>query len=406
MFEWSETALMVGKMVRSFAEKEIEPLNEKLDSGEVLPFDLMRKMAQTFGLSEGFMLAGNSKKKGSEEESGDDGESNPAEDPSITYMVMKELSRVNPGFCLSFAASLGLCGLSIMKAGTPEQKKLFGVPVMKMDKIGAWGMTEPDAGSDAFSLKTTAVVDGDGYILNGSKTFITNAPFADVFVVYARIVRDGQKGVINAFVFDRDTPGLSVSKPMKKMGMCSSPTGEIFLSDVKATKLNLLGGKEKSPKKRQAMEVFIGERTGLPAMALGIVERCLEDALKYAVQRKQFGQPIAEFQAVQLVIAEMFVAYENVRNMLFKSIAMQKSGSSNLTTACAMKLYCARAATKAALDAIQIMGGYGYMKEYHVELLMRDAKLLEIGGGTNEIQALMTARELVRRTNEGQLYFI
>lgn len=409
MFEFQEGHRIMEKMLRGFCEKEIAPNVEALESGEILPYDLMRKMMKVFGLEKvaGEMLtkmiekqdeAKGDKKKGgvlSDMAGGFD-------DPLILAVVIKELCRVSPSLTLAFAATLGLCGQAIMSRGTKEQKLRCGVPVMTLEKVGCWALTEPESGSDAFALRTIARPEGDGYVINGQKMFATNAPYADVFVIYARIDRGGEsksdKRRIFPFLLERGMEGLSTGPPLKKMGMKGSPTGEIFLDDVRVGKEALLGGEERASRD-QAKEVLASERTGAPFMAWGIIERCLDDCVKYAIERKQFGKSLAEFQLIQEKIAKMFVAYENVKNLAFKQAWMMKHRKGTLEEYCAAKYYCSTQAVKVGLEAIQLMGGYGYMSEYHVEMLMRDAKLLGIGGGTDEIQLLTIAKEIFRKNN-------
>jgi alkylation response protein AidB-like acyl-CoA dehydrogenase len=303
---------------------------------------------------------------------------------------------------MAFGAWLGLAGGAIMAKGTPAQKKRWGLPVLKQEKIGAWGMTEPGAGSDAFgSMRTIARPDGDDFVINGQKTFITNAPYADVCVVYAKIDR-GQdvplaERPIHAFVVEKGTKGFEQGPPMRKMGMHASPTGELFLNDVRVPKDHLLGEDERELARDKAKDVFHGERTGMAPMTLGIVETCLEKSLAYSKERVTWGKPIAEYQLVQEKLARMFVHKQNIENLLFKQLWLQKTGG-NMTQAeaSATKLYCARAATEVAMEAVQIFGGNGYMREYHVEQLARDAKLLQIGGGTDEIQIINIARYLLK----------
>lgn len=323
-------------------------------------------------------------------------------DPAIGNLVPWEMARVNPGFCLSFGAQMGLTGATILSKGTAEQVERWGIPVMTLQKIGAWGVTEPHSGSDAFAMRTVARPDGDHYVLDGSKIFITNAPHADVFVVYARIEGYGGEGNdggrrdkrnVHPFVVERGTAGLDLGPPMKKMGMKSSPTGEIFLSGVRVPKDHLLGG-DPASSRDQVKEVFAGERTGTAPMAAGIIERCLEECIRYTTEREQWGRPIARFQLVQRKIADMYVAYNNVRNIIFQQIWQARKGKGTWKDACAAKLYCADTAVEVALDAIQVLGGYGYIQDFPVERLMRDAKLLTIGGGTSEIQALNLAKAL------------
>ncbi len=406
MFEFSDEQKMAQTMLRQWCEKELAPQVAKLERGEYPPYELMRKMARTFALDE--MVRASFKRleeraaKGEVAPEREEGESGGfARDPGMSAIVGMELSRHCPGFCLAFGASLGLAGGAIMAKGTLAQKKRWALPILTLEKIGAWGMTEPNAGSDAFGgMRTVARRDGDSYVLHGQKTFITNAPFADTFVVYAKIVEDSatdpRSRPIHTFILEKSDPGLSVSKPMEKMGMHSSPTGEVFLADVRVGRERLLGEKEKDPSREQAREVFHGERTGMAPMCLGIVERCLEDSIKYSKERTTWDKPIAENQLVQEKLARMYMHRENIRNLLFKQLWMVKHGQKqSMAEASACKLYCARATTEVALEAVQIMGGNGYMREYHVEMLMRDAKLLQIGGGTDEIQIVTIARQLL-----------
>jgi alkylation response protein AidB-like acyl-CoA dehydrogenase len=396
MFDFTDEQKMARKMIRAWAQKELAPLVPAMEKGELLPYESMRKLIRTFGMDE--MVRAAFKKSESHEAT----EKGLGGDPAMMAIVAIELSRVCPGFMLAFGASLGLAGGAIVAKGTSAQKQRWALPLYTGEQIGAWSMTEPGAGSDAFgSMRTRARRDGDHFILNGQKTFITNAPFADLFVVYAKIVDNEQEDPrhrpIHAFVVEKGTPGLSASKPMEKMGMHSSPTGEVFLADVRVGRDHLLGEKEKDPSREQARDVFHGERTGMVPMCLGIIERCLEDSLAYAQQRMAWEKPIAEYQLIQEKIARMYVHRENVRNLLFKQLEKtHKKAPIGQAEASATKLYCARAATEVALEAIQVMGGNGYMREYHVEMLMRDAKLLQIGGGTDEIQIVTIARHLFK----------
>jgi alkylation response protein AidB-like acyl-CoA dehydrogenase len=398
MFDFTDEQKMVRKMVRQWADKELAPLVPRMEKGELLPYDTMRKLLKTFGMDE---LVRSAFAKMKDEPEADKGE-RMGGDPAMASIVSMELARVCPGFTLAFGASLGLAGGAIMAKGTLAQKQKWALPVLTGETIGAWGMTEPGAGSDAFgSMRTVARRDGGDYVLSGQKTFITNAPFADTFVIYAKIVdradEDPRSRPIHAFIVERAAAGLSTSKPMDKMGMHSSPTGEIFLADVRVPATQLLGEKEKDPSREQARDVFHGERTGMVPMCMGIVERCLEDSLAYAKQREAWGKPIAEYQLIQDKLARMYMHRENMRNLLFKQLEkLHKKAPISQAEASATKLYCGRAATECALEAIQLMGGNGYMREYHVEMLMRDAKLLQIGGGTDEIQIVTIARQLLR----------
>ena len=403
MFDYTDEQRMVRDMIRQWVERELEPRAAEIEQGEP-PYELMRNLARSLGLAEiarsRFARIAKRKEKGEAERQEND--ATMGGDPAFGMILAVELARSSPGFLLSFGATLGLAGGALMARGTIEQKIRYAQPVFTLEKIGAWAMTEPGAGSDAFgSMRTVARRDGDHYVLNGEKTFITNAPYADTFVVYAKL-DDGKSAPdrrpMHAFVVERGTPGLETSKPMRKMGMHASPTGQVFLSDVRIPRDQLLGESEDAGEARdQARDVFHGERTGLLPMALGIIERCLEESLKYAKQREQFGRPIAEYQLVQEKLARMFVARENVRNLFFKFLNAQKQKTKlTMAEACVCKLYGARMATEVALEAVQILGGNGYMQEFVVERLARDAKLLQIGGGTDEIQILTIAREILR----------
>ncbi len=410
MFAFTDEQKMLRGMIRKWVEAKLVPANPALDRNEILPYDLMRDFMKTFGIGDmvraGFERLGAKAEKAAsaaaaEGEDGPTGSRMGGGDPAMQAILCIELSRVNPGFFMAFGASMGLAGGAIMAKGTPEQRKRWALPILTFEKIGAWGMTEPGAGSDAFgAMKTVARKDGDDYVLNGQKTFITNAPFADICVVYAKFA-EGDRPLaerpIHAFVVEKGTKGFSQPSPLHKMGMNASPTGELFLEDVRVPKSHLLGEAEKDAARDKAKDVFHGERTGMAPMCLGIIEKCLEVSLDYAKQRVTWGKPIAEYQLVQEKLARMFVHKQNVENLLFKQLWLQKTRSNmSPAEASATKLYCARAATEVALEAVQILGGNGYMREYHVEQLMRDAKLLQIGGGTDEIQIINIARHLLK----------
>jgi acyl-CoA dehydrogenase len=419
MFEFTEEQTMIQTMVRRWANDKLEPRVDAIESGEP-PYDIMRDFASSFGLpGMARSMFERMEKRAQEagEDTGKDADKDAGEgaqprrkrssgllgpDPALSAVLSIELSRVCPGFMLAFGASVGLTGGAIMARGTLEQKRRWALPLLTMEKIGAWGMTEPGAGSDAFrSMRTVAVPRGDGYVLNGQKTFITNAPYADILVVYAKIDRgDGTplaERPIQPFVLERSDPGLSVSRPMKKMGMHASPTGEIFLEDAEIPADRLLGMNERPVGRNSGKDVFHSERTGMAPMCVGIIERCLEICTDYARQRETWGKKIAEYQLVQDKLARMFMHLQNTRNLMFKQLWLEKEGKSmSAAEASATKLYCARAATECALEAIQVLGGNGYMQEYRVEMLMRDAKLLQIGGGTDEIQIINIARHLLK----------
>jgi alkylation response protein AidB-like acyl-CoA dehydrogenase len=311
-----------------------------------------------------------------------------------------ELSRYSPGMVTALGVSMGLTARAILARGTRAQKERWALPLLTLEKIGAWAITEPGSGSDAFgAMKATARRDGQGgYLLNGSKTFITNGPYADTIVFICKLDEGndptGRKVV--AFVLDGDTPGLTRSKPLRKMGLHASPTGELFLEDVRAGADRLLGESEDAYARTGAKETFTAERTGVAAMALGIVEQCLKLCVDYAKTRVQFGRPIGEFQLIQLKLAKMEVARMNLQNLVFRQIELSAAGKSmGLAEASACKLYAAQAAMEVSLEAVQLFGGNGYMAEFQVEQLCRDAKVLQIYGGTDEIQVSQIARSLL-----------
>jgi alkylation response protein AidB-like acyl-CoA dehydrogenase len=403
MFELGEQHKMVATMVRKWCEANLAPRLPALEAGEAQPFDLMRQMAKTFALDQmaGAALRKRIEKLKSGESGGGGGEDEGggmADDPLLAFVLVKELSRVSPGFAMGWGVSVGLAGGAIAAKGTPEQIERWGLPLVTTQKIGSWCLTEPGAGSDAFgSMKTTARADGDAFVLTGSKTFITNGPGADIFVVYARVDRGEPRAeqAVAAFVVERGAEGFTVGPPFKKMGMRDSPTSEIFFDQVRLGREHLLGGRGPGGR-RDTKESLQSERSAVPAMAWGIIERCYEQSLAYARDRIQFGRPIGEFQAVQLKLVDMFIKLKNVENIVFRTAWMQRKKKSDPAFVNASKAYAAQAAVEVAMTAIQIHGGYGYMEEVGIEKLARDAKLLELGAGTTDINLLAAARSELR----------
>jgi alkylation response protein AidB-like acyl-CoA dehydrogenase len=402
MFELDEAQRLLQDVVRAWCEGQLAPAVPALEHGELLPYDLLRQLARELGLAETLAhmaVRRVAKLRGTPSDARDSGggEGGFGADPMLTSVLLKEISRVSPGFGMVLLATLG-CGMAILSRGSAELIERYALPVLHFDKIGAWGLTEPGAGSDAFGgMRTTAVVDGDELILNGQKTFISNAPFAEIFAIYARIESGDAVRPIRAIVVERGTPGLETGQPMRKMGMHDSPTGEIFLQDCRVPRRNVIGDLESKPAARggAALDTLNLERSVMPAMCLGIIERCVEESIRYAKAREQFGHPIAEFQAIAFKLARMELALENARNLVFKLAWAQRAGTLDARLASLAKLYCAEEAVRVALEAIQIHGGAGYMAELPLEKLMRDAKMFEIGGGTNEIQLQTIARAIL-----------
>ncbi|AHK28894.1 acyl-CoA dehydrogenase [Rhodococcus opacus PD630] len=410
MYEWSDTDLMFRDAIRGFIDKEIRPHVDKLETGELPPFDIIRKLFATFGLDE---MARDALTKSLDRERSGDAASGAKEEKSgglggagsMGVIMNAELAGVSLGLVASLGVSLGLAAGTIRSRGTLAQKERWLPGLVTFEKVGAWAITEPDSGSDAFGgMKSYVRRDGDDYILNGQKTFITNGPYADVIIVYAKL-DEGDSSVdrrdrkVLAFVLDAGMEGLTQGAPFKKMGMNSSPTGELFFDNVRLTRDRLLGETEdggKSDGKSSAKESFAAERIGIASLSLGIINECHRLCVDYARSRTLWGKEIAQFQLIQLKLAEMEIARINVQNMVFNAIERTAAGDQvSLAEASAMKLYSSRAATEVAMEAVQLFGGNGYMAEYRVEQLARDAKSLMIYAGSNEIQVTHIAKGLL-----------
>jgi len=413
VYQWSDEQEMVRGAVRQFIDKEIRPRIDEFEHGDTPPYEVLRKMFREFGMDaaardrfasqiahETLVSEAAEKGEAAPEKPKRDGDGGAS---SLTLIPIIELCKVCPGMVTAMGVSMGLTSAAISSKGTVAQKQRWVPDLLTMDKIGAWAITEPNSGSDAFgSMKATARRDGEEYVLNGSKTFITNGPYADTIVFICKLDEgnDPADRKILSFVLDKGTPGLEQSKPLRKMGMHSSPTGELFLDDVRVGRDRLIGETEDVAKggREGAKATFMQERSGVAAMALGIIEECLALSVDYAKNRVQFGSPIGDFQLIQDKLARMEVARLNVENLVFRTIEMSADGRSmTLAEASAMKLYSARAATEVALEAVQVMGGNGYMSEFRVEQLARDAKVLQIYAGTDEIQITHIAKDLLRR---------
>ena len=411
MIEWNDEQLMVRDAMKKFVEREIKPNLTELEHGEMPPYDILRKMLSEFGMDQ---MARDRFKKRIEKEKAEAQARERGEEPSaqeesggggggMTLIPIIELCRYCPGMVTAMGVSMGLTASAILSKGTTRQKERWAEDLLTMDKIGAWAITEPGSGSDAFgSMKATARREGEGYLLNGSKTFITNGPFADTTVFICKLDEGNppEERKVLTFVLDKGMDGFEQSRPLRKMGMHSSPTGELYLNDVYVERDRLLGETEEvtSGGRDSAKATFQQERSGVAAMALGIIEQCLDLSVQYAKDRVQFGKPIGEFQLIQEKLARMEVARLNVQNLVFRTVEMSEQGHAmSLAEASAMKLYSARAATEVAMEAVQLFGGNGYMSEFQVEQLARDAKVLQIYAGTDEIQITHIAKDLLRR---------
>ena len=415
MYEWSEPMQMMRDTVRQFVEKEVKPHVWDLEHGDVPPYDVIRKLMSSFGMD--YMAKQRFEHVIAKEEAVARGEEPPSKETSgslnalageaagMALIPIIELCRYCPGLVTAMGVSMGLTSAAIMGKGTLEQKKRWALDLLTFDKVGAWAITEPESGSDAFgAMKASARRDGDEFVLNGNKTFITNGPYADTIVFICKYDEGNPPAErkILSFVLETGDPGLEQSKPMKKMGLHSSPTGELFLTDVRVGMDRLLGGEDalKSSGNRAGREAakatFTMERSGVAAMALGIISQCIDKSVEYAKERKSWGKPIGEYQLIQLKLAKMEVARLNVENLVFRYLDLAADGKDlSLSEASAMKLYSAQAAVEVALEAVQLFGGNGYMAEYQVEQLARDAKILQIYGGTDEMQVQHIARAML-----------
>ena len=421
MIEWSDTDLMVRDAVRQFIDKEIRPHLDELETGALSPYPIARKLFSQFGLDA--MAAESVKKMLDRERAKQDGRTSEADDEnhdgaggfgmggapaSMVAVLVSELAGVSIGLLSTVSVSLGLGAATIMSRGTLAQKERWLPDLMTLKKIAAWAITEPDSGSDAFGgMKTYVKRDGEDYILNGQKTFITNGPYADVLVVYAKLAEDtvGDSALdprnrpVLIFVLDAGMPGLTQGKPFKKMGMMSSPTGELFFDNVRLSPDRLLGENEHhndGDGRDSARANFAAERIGIATMALGIINECHRLCVDYAKTRTLWGKNIGQFQLIQLKLAKMEIARMNVQNMVFQTIERQRKGKPlTLAEASAIKLYSSEAATDVAMEAVQLFGGNGYMAEYRVEQLARDAKSLMIYAGSNEVQVTHIAKGLL-----------
>jgi alkylation response protein AidB-like acyl-CoA dehydrogenase len=408
MIEWSDNDLMIRDAVRAFIDKEVRPNIDALESGEMLPYPIARKLFSQFGID--VMAAEATKKMLDRQRAGGSGSTTSGslgslgEQASMAAIVIAELAGVSLGLIAAAGVSIGLGAATIMARGTLAQKERWLPELMTMEKVAAWAITEPDSGSDAFGgMKTTVKRDGDDYILNGQKTFITNGPYADVVVVYAKLddgnVADRRDREVLTFVLDSGMSGFTQGKPFRKMGMHSSPTGELFFDSVRLGRDRLLGETEEhsgGDGRESARASFAGERMGVALISLGIINECHRLCVEYAKTRTLWGQNIGSFQLIQLKLAKMEIARINVQNMVFSTLEAMRAGKTpTLAEASAMKLYSSEAATEVAMDAVQLFGGNGYMAEYRVEQLARDAKSMMIYAGSNEIQVTHIAKDLL-----------
>jgi len=384
-FELSNEQKMIQKNVRAFMVKEVGPIADQIDSNDEFPFELWKKMGDTGIL--GMNIA---------EEYGGCGYG-----LLTTALTMEQMSRISPAVTLSVGAHMNLCAHNLEKNGNEKQKQRYLPGLCSGDLIGCLGLTEPGAGSDAVGIQTTADQKGDHFILNGSKMFITNAPIADIAIVYAKTEPEkGAKG-ITAFIVEKESQGFSASKKMGKMGHRGSPTGELVFNNCRVPEENVLG------KVNEGIKVMMRgldvERAIVAAMALGIGEAALELALKYSKQRHQFGNAICNFQLIKSKLADMYTEIEAAKLMVYRAAVKadqaQEGGKGTEVhkLAAAAVLFTAEAVSRAVNQSLQIHGGYGYTLDFPINRFYRDAKLYEIGAGTSEIRRILIGNELIRR---------
>ncbi|GGN59561.1 MULTISPECIES: acyl-CoA dehydrogenase family protein [Oceanobacillus] len=376
-FELTKEQEMIRKMVRDFAEEVIRPRAIEIDTKAEFPEDIFKQIGELGLLGLPFP----------EEYGGSGGD-------TVSYaLAVEEIGRVCGSTGLSYAAAVSLGASPLYYFGTDEQKEKFLKPLAEGKALGSFGLTEPNAGSDAGGTMTTAVLEGDNYVINGEKCFITNASFAKLLIVTAVTGKDENgKKLISSIIVPTDTAGVTITSNYDKMGVRGSDTAEIVLDHVIVPKENVLGEVNKGFK--QFLSTLDGGRISIGALGVGIAQGSLDKALEYAKERKQFGQSLSKFQAIQFKLADMAMEVELARTMVHKAAWLKDQDKPFGKEAAFAKLYASETAVRTADQAIQIHGGYGYMREYEVERYLRDAKLLEIGEGTSEVQRLVIARYL------------
>ena len=375
---FTDEHVMLQDMVRNFAKNEVEPLAREMDATGEFPHDLVRQMGDL-----GLMGIPVSEKYGG------------AGMDTVAYAsAVMELAKVDASLAITMAAHTSLGTVPIVLTGTEEQKQKW-VPLLASGKtLGAFGLTEPEAGSDAGSTRTAAVKDGDHYVVNGSKIFITNASEAGVLSFTAQIMEEGIKKGIGAFTIPTDITGLKIGPKEKKMGWRASDTRQLFFEDMKVPVENMLGNPKEGFK--TFLKTLIGGRISVGALAVGTAEGAYKKALKYSTERKAFGREIYKFQPIGFKLADMATRIEAAKLLVFNSAWMKDQGKDVTKEAAMAKLFASEVAMDVTTEAIQIYGGYGYVAEYDVERFFRDAKVLEIGEGTSEVQRLVISREIIK----------
>ncbi|TSI03336.1 acyl-CoA dehydrogenase family protein [Lysinibacillus sp. BW-2-10] len=377
-FDLTEEQTMLYKMIREFADEIVAPGAIERDRTKTFPVEVFKQLSEMGIMGLPFP-----------EEYGGAGA-----DTISFAIVTEQLSRACASTGITYSAHISLGGAPLALFGTKEQKQKYLVPICTGDSFGAFGLTEPNAGSDAGGTETKAELTKDYFLINGSKVFITNASFAKHVALTAITGKSDGKKEISAIIVPTDAEGFTIKSEYEKMGLSASNTTELILENVKVPKDNLLGKRGHGLK--QFLITLDGGRIGIAAMAVGIAQAAYEKAITYSKQRKQFGKTLSEFQSTQFKLAEMALKIELARNMVYKASWLKDQGRPFSKEASMAKLYASEIAMEVADEAIQIHGGYGYMKEYEVERYLRDAKLLEIGEGTSEVQKLVIARQILQ----------
>ena len=377
-FNLTENQRMIQEMTRDFAKQRVLPYRNEWDDKEHFPIDILKEAGE-LGLL-GVLVP---------EEYGGSGMG------YLEYVsVLTELGKVCGGFGLSVAAHNSLCTGHILQHGNEEQKKKYLPALATGEHIGAWGLTEPNTGSDAMRMKCVAEKDGDEWVINGMKTWITHALSADVFVILVRTGELLDSNGISAFIIEKGTPGLSANKITNKVGVRASETAELYFDNVRVPAANLIG--EEGQGFKQAMKVLDGGRISIAALSLGVAKGAYESALAYAKEREQFGKPIASFQAISFKLADMATECEAAELLCMQAADMKNRGENITKQGAFAKYYASELAVRNGNEAMQIMGGNGYTKEYPAEKFLRDARLMVIGEGTSEIQKLVISREVLK----------
>jgi butyryl-CoA dehydrogenase len=382
-FDLTEEQKLLKQTIRDFAETQIAPGAAARDEAARFPTELIPKMAE-LGLF-GIMIP---------QEYGGAGL-----DTLSAAIIGEELARVDAAIALIVASHNSLCAAHILNFGSEMQKQKYLPSLARGEKLGAWALTEPGSGSDAAALKTRATLEGEHWVLSGEKQFITQGSTAGVYVIMTSTEPSQGKRGISAFIAESGTAGLRVGKIENKLGVRASDTVAVQIEDARVPKANLLG--QLNGSFHDVLKVLQGGRVGIGAMAVGIAQGAFEESIKYAGMRKQFGKPIAEFEAIQWMLADMATEIDAARLLVYRAAQLKERGMPFVTAASEAKLYAAETAMRATTKAIQIHGGYGYIKDYPVERYFRDAKICEIGEGTSEIQRMIIAKELLRGWSDG-----